>query len=1048
MAQTVSNNAVNLTPAQISGLQSYLDSGQYANGYTYLQNIVESQPNYENDTGLQNLSNWLGKAADINGDPNSIYGSFVRGATEGLGDYLNDPIDDTTFQNASNLLAQSVFNNVISGNAIPDINTIIGQDVNSAVQNLDLPPWGWAGTWGDVLPPPFGLGGDYQSIDGGQDGDPLVYAQNWMNSFASQIDGLERMVGSQVEQVAQEIAKEIGNALGNMLGKASEGAGNGPSPYLPGGGDGGDGATPADPANPAGGAQAANPANGHMGNAGNRLSPLVIDLTGNGIQLTPLSANSPYFDLTGDGFARKTGWVGQGTGLLCFDPSDGPIEGISQLFGSGTVDGFTLLSKLDSNGDRVIDASDSAFSQLRVWVDSNSDGQTEAGELFTLAQLGIVSINLKATSVDQQIAGNAINLISSVTLANGTTREIADAWFNNSATYTRPVEQIIISSDVAALPQLAGYGVLRDLQSSMMLDPTLKSLVSAFAALPAGTDSATIESEVTQVLYQWAGTENLSPNSRGGYIDARKLGFVESYLGQQFDSANDGTIPGFRAGSDANAAWNNLYDAAIARLVLQSPVAASFGKFFTWEAAADVVLPATGFSEALAGLLQTIGAPDAGNQVQWDLALRIADAARIDLRVPVDVYHQLVETATNVTVAALASAVASDLPFTVDSSGNVSISGSPVNDEMYATAGSSVLHGNGGGNNWAATLNTNDVFVVEKTAVTVEIDEQDPGAPVATNTLQLGSSIHPADVTVVATGAGDVLLSVQGGPQIKLDGMAARSTSGVELVQFIDGTVWTRAQILQMCAQGTAGSDFIFGTVGGDVLDGKGGNDFVEGFGGGDTFVFNQGYGHLEIDEVDVAANPSNVLSLGAGITSSRLAARGDASGNLTITTGTAGDQIVIDGMLANRRDGVQQIQFADGTVWSAAQLIQLATTGTAGADSLYGSSGADLFDGHGGGDYESGGGGNDTFVFNAGYGQLEINEQDFTSGDVNVLELGGGIVAASTTVSFSGNNIILTDSISGDGIQLDGMLQWGYDGVQQIRFADGTVWAASQIAA
>ncbi|MFM0666030.1 calcium-binding protein, partial [Paraburkholderia sediminicola] len=69
----------------------------------------------------------------------------------------------------------------------------------------------------------------------------------------------------------------------------------------------------------------------------------------------------------------------------------------------------------------------------------------------------------------------------------------------------------------------------------------------------------------------------------------------------------------------------------------------------------------------------------------------------------------------------------------------------------------------------------------------------------------------------------------------------------------------------------------------------------------------------------------------------------------LVLTDGISGDQITLDNALTSNYYGVQQVQFADGTVWTEQQLIRMETTGTTGNDSLYGSSGADLFDGKGG---------------------------------------------------------------------------------------------------
>jgi hypothetical protein len=84
--------------------------------------------------------------------------------------------------------------------------------------------------------------------------------------------------------------------------------------------------------------------------------------------------------------------------------ADGVINDGSELFGmafqlaDGTQasDGFAALASLDSNLDGSISAADSEFAALRAWLDGNSDGVSQEGELVDLASLGIVSIDLSA----------------------------------------------------------------------------------------------------------------------------------------------------------------------------------------------------------------------------------------------------------------------------------------------------------------------------------------------------------------------------------------------------------------------------------------------------------------------------------------------------------------------------------------------------------------------------------------------------------------------------------------------------------------------------
>ena len=129
--------------------------------------------------------------------------------------------------------------------------------------------------------------------------------------------------------------------------------------------------------------------------------PLVLDLDGDGLEFTSLGQNQAHFDLDGDLFAEKTGWLRPDDGFLVLDrDGNGAIDDISELFGAPGVPGFTELAALDSNGDGVIDAADSDFALLQIWQDLDSDGVSDAGELSSLTEAGIVSIDLGATAID------------------------------------------------------------------------------------------------------------------------------------------------------------------------------------------------------------------------------------------------------------------------------------------------------------------------------------------------------------------------------------------------------------------------------------------------------------------------------------------------------------------------------------------------------------------------------------------------------------------------------------------------------------------------
>jgi hypothetical protein len=172
-------------------------------------------------------------------------------------------------------------------------------------------------------------------------------------------------------------------------------------------------------------------------------SPLVLDLNGDGVQTQGIESSGVKFDLLDQGIKAATGWVDRHDGLLAIDLNgDGHINSGAELFGSGTklangtkaADGWQALTQHDINNDGKIDASDAVFTHLRVWVDANGDGNTDAGELHTLADLGIASI---AVTPDQSMVaqnGNYLRGFSSYTTQDGAAHAVADAWFVQSAT--------------------------------------------------------------------------------------------------------------------------------------------------------------------------------------------------------------------------------------------------------------------------------------------------------------------------------------------------------------------------------------------------------------------------------------------------------------------------------------------------------------------------------------------------------------------------------------------------------------------------------------
>ena len=676
-----------------------------------------------------------------------------------------------------------------------------------------------------------------------------------------------------------------------------------------------------------------------FGTGQDRSDPLVIDLTVNGLNLTALGSTSTYYDFSGDGFATQTGWVGTGSGFLVVKNADGSIK----MLGNDSINGFAALAAAFGSSNGTITASSTLFSQLMVWEDANGNGQVDAGELYSLQDLGITSINLSETTSGEVINGNTVVATISYTMADGQTGVIGEVDFATDPTLSEPDTTVTVPADITSLPQLNGYGTLRDLQSAMTLDPTLLGLVQNFVALPTTSSTTTIDAAVQGILYEWAGVENVTPGSRGSAVDARQLAFLEAYLGKSYYQPSHGSPdPSAFGGADINEAWDDAFNALTARLVLQSPLASEIPEF-QYDSALDLVLPTAGLGTSIQSLESRLGTPTQSNFDSWKLALQVIDASAIDLNLTSSELYQFISQvgtdATTQQVAALAAAVAAGQTISFAADGSFVISGTTLNDVMYAGSGISELIGNGGvapGDNGEIYIGTNtdpllgDEFVYNVGDGAVTIDEAPSVGPdnyPSQATLVLGDGITPDQVVLTQDSSGDVYIQVgSSGDSIKILNQRLSGTpnyDGVGSIVFSDGTTWTAQDLGSILDTGAPENTSLYGSQVASTFNSEGYAHYAQGYGAGDTFIYNQGYGALEINEKTSGSLVDNKLVLGSGIDPDNVTITAGESGAVVLTVGTVGDQITLDNMLNGPRYGVDTVVFADGTVWSAQNIVQ-----------------------------------------------------------------------------------------------------------------------------
>jgi urease beta subunit len=166
-------------------------------------------------------------------------------------------------------------------------------------------------------------------------------------------------------------------------------------------------------------------------------SPLILDLDGDGVETTHIDSGVK-FDIDGDGDLDQTGWVDEDDALLSLDlDGDGVIDDGSELFGNHTKledgtkadNGFMALDQYDDNLDGIIDENDAIYSELTLWRDSNQDGKSDEGELLSLKEAGVKSLNLEYEESDKVEDGNEYRQVGSYENSDGESLEMSDVWF-------------------------------------------------------------------------------------------------------------------------------------------------------------------------------------------------------------------------------------------------------------------------------------------------------------------------------------------------------------------------------------------------------------------------------------------------------------------------------------------------------------------------------------------------------------------------------------------------------------------------------------------
>ena len=649
-----------------------------------------------------------------------------------------------------------------------------------------------------------------------------------------------------------------------------------------------------------------------VNNARCNRTPLVLDLDGDGrIELTRLDPDTKsFFDIDGDGFAEQIAWIRPDDGLLVRDLNgDGRIDNASELFGPTTQDGFTQLARLDTNADGVIDHADPDFSSLLIWRDADGDGTSTPPELHELSTFSISSIDVAASRVKQTNEGNPVTHIGNFEVTqNGRTeiREIHDVWFaylNMNSRYNR---EVVLDPRVSLLPNLRGYGIIPDLHIAMSLDNegpgNLLAQVAQFAEIPFESillENGRISASLRDILFRWAGVHEVTPDSRGPFVDARELAFIERLSDKAFLQRGIHSSPFIGAGRPLSKIFEHVFERYSARFISQL-----IGeKIFRFERGYTLVpgsktepkfayIPGEDAFEGIEGLkpsglntLEVIATRASQPDLVWKTALSMIEfTVGIESMPPEDLTllsrNLLASGASTLSTHSLALLnVRQSLLELVsgrdtrkrlkDSDNDGHLVGSAEDDlligdrdaeileggagadEIRGNAGDDVLNGQAGSDYLRGGAGS-DTYVFELgSGIDVIFEGNDNRGY---DVIELGVGITLDDLVFERRGNTDLMINLRDNP---LDAILIENQfngiSGIETLRFADGSEESLSD-RSYIVNGTSHNDRLFGITkggsiddgirgfgGNDVINGKRGNDMLDGGAGDDRILGDYG---------------------------------------------------------------------------------------------------------------------------------------------------------------------------------------------------------------
>jgi Ca2+-binding RTX toxin-like protein/pimeloyl-ACP methyl ester carboxylesterase len=734
--------------------------------------------------------------------------------------------------------------------------------------------------------------------------------------------------------------------------------------------------------------------------------PLILDLDGDGLETVGIDTAAPIlFDHDGDGVKTANGWIKGDDAFLVLDRNgNGVIDSGRELFGDTTplvagstaADGFAALAQEDTNDDGLVNASDTRFASLRLWRDANQDGLSQADELVTFAAQNITALKVGRTANSTALAnGNQIADVGGFVRSDGTVGQLADVNLAGNAFYSEFTDNVPLTDQAQALPEMQGAGMVRSLrQAASLQTPQGGVLAAQLSAFSAETTRSGQTARLDALLKAWADTSSMATTAGTAFAGVNltltfagvtkgtpawqtwldKLSILERFNGQTFlpvPAAGSTLAIDFYTTREAllEASYAALKESVYGALVMQTRLKPYLDQislainengialdFSALEAAMDAQ-HATDAGNALIDRIELMKYAGALHESGWECVAKLSqwiglaegngtwEALRTSLGAT---YTGAPTTGNDFHVMGLIGgsydAGAGD-DLVIGAGGSDTLYGTDGSDRLYGGDGNDTLSGGAGddtldggaGSDYLDGGNGNDCYFFRRGNGNDTISNYDSTTG-RIDTLVL-DGLNATDIRLEKHSNYDLAFVIKDtGESITAQNFFYDNIYKLDTVKFADGSTWNRAAILDNVG--------VYGTSANDTLSAPTGvSSRLYGYEGSDTL-----FGNNANDVLDGGTGADNLCG---------------GSGDDTYVVDAVGDLVT-----ESFNQGTDTVQ-SSITYTLTANVENLTLTGTAAINGtgntlnnvLIGNSAANILDGGTDADILIGGLGNDTYV-------------------------------------------------------------------------------------